>query len=254
MKRLMTTLALGFLPPAAAGPDLFRVGRRFTVLVFGLALTAACATSPEDIAPAPVSEARYQDWTCAELTAEQARVGRDLAAATAKQEQTRSSDVAGVILLGLPLGSMSGDDVEPEIARLKGERDALGRSAKTKDCDLAAAAAGSATGPMAPIRKKGRLTEAELRWLLPGAVLRGTAGRGNNFIVTYNRDGTLDGLSGSDSDTGDWTIEGDTVCSRWRKWRNGERRCFYFMKDGERYAVYFTGTNELNATASISRG
>ena len=237
------------------------MARRFSdlasvsLVILAAAIVASCAKSPEKIAPVPVDEAGYGTRTCDELSVEQARVGGELAMATAKQEQTRSNDVAGVIIFGLPLGSMSGNDVEPEIARLKGERDALDRAANTKNCGVATAAADSAGAePIeVQIKEKGRMTEAELRSLIPGATLRGTSARGNGFVVIYNANWSLDGQTPYDSDSGAWMIEGDTICTQWRKWRNGQRRCFYVMKNGDRYVAYFTDTNELNANFMISR-
>jgi len=63
----------------------------------------------------------------------------------------------------------------------------------------------------------------------------------------------MSGLSGSGSDIGKWTIEGDTVCTKWSKWRKGEWRCFYFLKDGDWYSAYFTGANELNSRVTVHR-
>ena len=97
------------------------------IAFLGLALTAACATSPQDIAPKYTSGDQYRGWSCERILAERTRVVADLSSATAKQEETRSDDIAGVIFLALPVGSMSGEDQEPMIARLKGERDALNR-------------------------------------------------------------------------------------------------------------------------------
>ena len=104
------------------------------IAMLTITLTAACATSPEDIAPKYTSGDQYQGWSCEKIIAERKRVVADLKTATAKQEETRSDDVAGVILLALPVGSMSGEDQEPKIASLKGERDALDRIKAQQKC------------------------------------------------------------------------------------------------------------------------
>ncbi len=110
-------------------------GRVATVLLV-TAMMAGCAANPEDIAPEFIDESRYQNLNCEQFQAERSRVEADLTTASARQKEKRSDDVAGVIFLALPLGSMSSDeDLEPEIARLKGERDALDRGAKLKNCD-----------------------------------------------------------------------------------------------------------------------
>jgi hypothetical protein len=42
-----------------------------------------------------------------------------------QQNQTRSNDIAGIILIGLPISSMSGGNIAPEIARYKGKLEAV---------------------------------------------------------------------------------------------------------------------------------
>ena len=57
-----------------------------------------------------------------------------LAQASTQQEQARTNDTVGVILLGLPVSSMSGDNIAPEVARLKGETEAVRKAMITKGC------------------------------------------------------------------------------------------------------------------------
>lgn len=102
--------------------------------LMGVALIVGCATSPEDIKPQHVSDEQYRGWTCEKLSAERQRVVAELTTASAKQEETSKSDTLGVLFLALPVGSMSGEDLEPQIARLKGERDAIDRVAKMNKC------------------------------------------------------------------------------------------------------------------------
>ena len=99
-----------------------------------LAVAAGCAKSPESIAPAYISEMHYRDWTCDQLGQERSRLAAALETASAQQEQARSNDIAGVILLGLPVASLSGDNIAPEVARLKGERAAVDRTLRLNDC------------------------------------------------------------------------------------------------------------------------
>lgn len=42
--------------------------------------------------------------------------------------------MVGVILIGLPVPSMSGDNIAPEIARLKGEQEAFRKAMALKEC------------------------------------------------------------------------------------------------------------------------
>jgi len=94
----------------------------------------ACAPTPESIQPAYVSEVPYQSWTCIQLGEELGRLNNALSTASAQQSTARSNDVAGVILLGLPVGSMSGQSIAPQIARYKGEQEAVNRAMIRNSC------------------------------------------------------------------------------------------------------------------------
>src|SRR5438445_763761 len=100
---------------------------------------SGCAVAPEDVQPAYVSYVPYQSWSCQQLGEEQARLGSALAAASTQQNKTRSNDTAGVILLGLPVSSMSGGDIAPEIARYKGETEAVQKAMVLNSCGKKAA-------------------------------------------------------------------------------------------------------------------
>lgn len=94
----------------------------------------ACAKSPESIAPSYVSEMGYRSWSCPQLAEEGSRVSAALARASTQQEQARTNDTIGVILIGVPTASLSGDNIAPEVARLKGEQEAIRRAGITKNC------------------------------------------------------------------------------------------------------------------------
>ena len=119
----------------------FSAFRRAMFVVIATVLAAGCAKSPESISPAYVSEMHYRDWTCEQLAQERSHLAAALTTASAQQEQARSNDIAGVILLGLPVASLSGDNIAPEVARLKGERDAVDRATRLSGCAGAVAGA-----------------------------------------------------------------------------------------------------------------
>lgn len=104
--------------------------------VLSFLLAAGCATSPEKIIPSHMSDSSYVDWGCEELSREQSRLAASLSAAADEQRRCRDNDIAGVILLGFPVSGISGCDKEFEIARLKGQLQALQRAAVQKDCAL----------------------------------------------------------------------------------------------------------------------
>lgn len=110
---------------------------RFPVLLATGLAVSACAQTPESVAPSYISEVTYQNWTCGQLAEEQQRVASALTTASAAQNNARSQDIAGIILLGVPVSSMSGGNIAPEIARLKGHQEAIGRASTLKKCTAA---------------------------------------------------------------------------------------------------------------------
>ncbi|WP_421988477.1 hypothetical protein [Roseococcus sp.] len=108
---------------------------RKTLLAAPLALVA-CAQPPETIAASYVPEVTFYTLSCQDIGNEQRRVDVALVTASAQQQQARSNDIAGVIFLGLPMGSMSGQNVAPQIAQLRGTREALDRAAVRARCGV----------------------------------------------------------------------------------------------------------------------
>lgn len=113
------------------------------------AALGACAKSPESISASYVSEVGYQAWTCQQLSEETLRLSSAYAVAAQQQEKARTNDVVGVILIGLPVSSMSGDNIAPEIARLKGEQEAVRKAMVVKNCTPAAVPPPVAKAPAA---------------------------------------------------------------------------------------------------------
>lgn len=98
------------------------------------AYAGACAPTPESIAPAYVSEVPYRSYTCDQLGEEQARLNQALASASVQQNNARSNDTVGIILIGLPVGSMSGQSIAPQIALYKGQLEAVHRASIRNSC------------------------------------------------------------------------------------------------------------------------
>lgn len=84
--------------------------------------------------PSYVSDVGYRSWSCKDLGEETLRLSAALATTSQQQDQARSEDTAGVLLLGLPVSSLSGGNVAPEIARLKGEQEAVHQASMEKRC------------------------------------------------------------------------------------------------------------------------
>ena len=98
------------------------------------AFAAGCAQKPEAIAPAYVSPTTYQDWDCTQLKAEAVRLDAALNQASATQNKARQNDTVGVILLGLPVSSLSGGNVADQIAFLKGNKDTIQQTQIGRRC------------------------------------------------------------------------------------------------------------------------
>lgn len=106
------------------------------LLLVLLSISFGCATSPENIPPSYISDIPYRGWECDQLAEEQIRLNAALSTAYGAQRKARSNDITGVILIGLPVSSMSGENMSHEVGRLKGEMQALQRAAIIKRCNL----------------------------------------------------------------------------------------------------------------------
>ncbi len=150
---IVTVTAFGLVGRAPIGEGASRQrkrrARRKLAAVLIAISAAGCASRPERIAPAPASETPYLSWTCPRIAEESHRLSDALAAASAKQQKASDDDALGVFFLGLPLASMSGDDIAPEVARLKGESEAVQRAAIKNDCGETAPGPGASAAPAA---------------------------------------------------------------------------------------------------------
>lgn len=106
------------------------------ILIFLLAIISGCAAKPESISPQYISHMTYKDWTCEQLGQEQNRIVNALSTACEAQYQARSNDIAGVILIGLPVSSLSGSNQAAQISRLKGELQAIQQTGTLKNCGI----------------------------------------------------------------------------------------------------------------------
>lgn len=102
------------------------------VVAVGLVLVG-CAPRAADIAPAYVSPLKYMgdDWTCEKLIMEATYVGEALIRASGNQDDAANRDAWTVFLIGVPT---SGGGNKAEVARLKGEQEALRQALRDKDC------------------------------------------------------------------------------------------------------------------------
>ncbi|WP_206598989.1 MULTISPECIES: hypothetical protein [unclassified Pseudovibrio] len=109
------------------------------LLALSLALIiTACAKKPESIAPAYTSTSFYEGRSCKALRSELQNIDRAYTSAAEQQNNARTNDIVGVVLIGLPVSSLSGDNIAPQIASLKGQREAIRSTMISKNCKGAA--------------------------------------------------------------------------------------------------------------------
>ncbi|MEP3892485.1 MAG: hypothetical protein ABJN52_00590 [Litorimonas sp.] len=100
----------------------------------GLVALSACAKSPENIGAIPVAGEPYARFSCAQLAAEKLTVSQQLEVISAEQRNAQSTDTIGVLLIGLPISSISGNDQEAAIGVAKGRLQALDQRILARGC------------------------------------------------------------------------------------------------------------------------
>ena len=103
------------------------------VLIAAASLTlAACAQSPDSIAPVSMPGGMYDSYSCQAARAEYATVTESLAALESRQRAAVAGDAFGVFLIGVPMSSLTGGDKAGLIAAEKGK--VLALDARLKRC------------------------------------------------------------------------------------------------------------------------
>jgi flagellar motility protein MotE (MotC chaperone) len=115
--------------------------RKEFICVVTLLSMVSCASKSDDIKAAYVSPYQYQDYSCKQIGKEVSRVSRKLGEISGVQDETASEDAVamgvGLVLFWPALFFINSDDQKEEVARLKGEFDALEQAAIEKNCDIA---------------------------------------------------------------------------------------------------------------------
>jgi hypothetical protein len=95
---------------------------------------AACAPKAENIEPAAISTSAYEGWDCRRLAREKAFTDEALVRASDTQDRAASTDALMVFLIGVPT---SGGGIKGEVARLKGNQEAIRRTMVLQNCPTA---------------------------------------------------------------------------------------------------------------------
>lgn len=86
---------------------------------------AACAQSPDAIAPVAMPGGMYDHLSCQAAQAKRAAVGSRLSALESQQRGAVVGDAIGVFLIGVPTSSLTGGDKAGLLATEKGKAVAL---------------------------------------------------------------------------------------------------------------------------------
>ncbi|WP_460449076.1 hypothetical protein [Alsobacter sp. SYSU BS001988] len=111
------------------------------VAVLGCVSVAACASRSENIAAAYVSPVSYQSWSCSQISEEAARVSSRAAQLAGVQDSKATGDAVatgvGVVLFWPALFFIKGEGATAgELARLKGEMEAIEQVSVQKRCGI----------------------------------------------------------------------------------------------------------------------
>jgi len=100
------------------------MNNKINILLVLLLLTS-CAALPYQVKPKPTEVVRFTDTSCPALQEQQEVTEKALRKTKRKQRLAYFFDSLGVLLVGLPFGSIVGLDNEERLAELKGESVAL---------------------------------------------------------------------------------------------------------------------------------
>jgi hypothetical protein len=114
---------------------------RIIGVVAAAIVLAACAKPADQIAPAYVSPLQYEQYSCTQLAEEAQRVSARAAQAAGVQDQRATGDAVmttvGAIIFWPALFAVGGNDAQTyELARLKGEMDAIEQPSIRKNCGI----------------------------------------------------------------------------------------------------------------------
>lgn len=104
-----------------------------TAMIAAGVLLASCANRPDSIHASYVSHEKYMHFDCSELAGKMANTRTELERNSQIQNDKANMDAVGVFLFGVPFSKLSGD-AEGEIARLKGEIEAIDTAQIKQEC------------------------------------------------------------------------------------------------------------------------
>lgn len=104
--------------------------KKLCTAVCGLLVVSACAQQPASIAPVSMGDT-YSNVSCAKATQLYKNEAAKVPSLVSAQKQAVTGDALGVFLIGVPMSSLTGGDLEGEIAATKGKLVALAARLET---------------------------------------------------------------------------------------------------------------------------
>ncbi len=98
--------------------------KKLGIAMCGLALVSACAQQPASITPVSMGDT-YDGVSCTRASELYKQEAAKVPTLVAAQKKAVTGDALGVFLVGVPVSSLSGGDLEGEIAATKGKLIAL---------------------------------------------------------------------------------------------------------------------------------
>ena len=111
-----------------------KIHMKRTALYAMALLAAGCARQPDQIAATPVATDRYQQMSCAELLASRAAKQAAQEGLEKAQHKAAERDNGAMAVIHIPIAAMTGQDREADVARGKGELQALDAAIQSKGC------------------------------------------------------------------------------------------------------------------------
>ena len=110
------------------------LARRMIVTLALPAVVAACAPPPDQIKAADIGPNPYAGYTCQQLVQKRNDINARLTQLSDKQLDAMAGDSFSVLVLGLPLASMSGANEKDSIATAKGHIQAIDAQLFKQQC------------------------------------------------------------------------------------------------------------------------
>lgn len=104
------------------------------VICAAVLLAAGCAKRPENIKPTPVAADTYAAMQCPQLAQLKTQKEAELAQLEEHQKQVANDDFSAMVVFHVPAASLGGKDKEEQVARVKGEVQAIDSVYRTNNC------------------------------------------------------------------------------------------------------------------------